>query len=175
MLLREAAGQTLQWRRPHFFSSRYELFTGDRLLASLDRTGILRQRAMARTGEQQWIFQREGLMGRRVVIYPGGPGSSSGTDELGQALASIQPRWNGTGTLTFYDGRVFTWTRTGNWRPVWSWVGSDNNTVLSMKRGRLLEIAPMASNLPEVALLSLLGLYMILIREADEAAAAAAV
>lgn len=167
--LREWAGKTLQWKRPHFFSTTYELRAGEQALAILNRTGIMKQRAIAEAEGQAWRFQREGLMGRRCVVYPGE------SDESAQALASIQPAWNGTGTLRFHDGRAYAWTRTGRWRPAWSWVGSDNVAILSIKRGRLLEIAPAARDLPELALLSLLGLYLILMMEADEAASAAVV
>lgn len=167
--LREWAGKTLQWKRPHFFSTTYELCVGDQALAILNRTGIMKLRAIAEAEGQAWRFQREGLMGRKCVVYPGE------ANESVQALASIQPAWNGTGTLNFHDGRVYHWTRTGHWRPVWSWVGSGNITILSIKRGRSLEIAPAARDLPELALLSLLGLYLILMMEADEAASAASV
>ena len=167
--LREWAGKTLQWKRPHFFSATYELRVGDQPLAILNRTGIMKQRAIAEAEGQAWRFQREGLMGRKCVVYPGE------SNEPVQALASIQSAWNGTGTLNFYDGRVYHWTRTGHWRPVWSWRGPGNITILSIKQGRLLEIAPAARDLPELALLSLLGLYLILMMEADEAASAASV
>ncbi len=172
--LREYVGKTLQWRRPHFFSTSYELCTGDQTLAYVQRTGILKQCAIAEAENQQWMFQREGLMGRKSVIYPGVSGEQE-PNEAAFALASIQPGWNGTGTLSFHDGRVYTWTRTGNWRPVWSWVGPGNKILLSIKRGRQLEIAPAASDLPDLALLSLFGIYLILMLESDEAASAAAI
>ena len=172
--LREATGMTLQWRRPHFFSSSYELCAGDQLLAALNRTGMLKQSALAQAEGQQWRFQREGLMGRKLVIYPDASEAQLSNEPV-QALAFIQPGWSGTGTLDFCDGRVYTWTRTSNWRPVWSWIGAGNKTLLSIKRGRMLEIAPAASDLPDLALLSLFGLYLILIMESDEATTAAAV
>ena len=172
--LREFTGITLQWRRPHFFSTNYELSTGDQLLATVNRAGMLKQHAIAQAEGDRWTFQREGLMGRRLVIYPAVSAAQLSNEPM-QALASIQPGWSGTGTLDFHDGRVYTWTRTGNWRPVWSWVGPGNKTLLSIKRGRQLEIAPAASDLPDLALLSLFGLYLILIMESDEATSAAAV
>lgn len=168
LFLRDATGITLQWRRPHFFATDYQLWMGERLLATLRRTGVMKQRAIAEAEGQQWTFQREGLMGRKLVIYPG-PGSVQALNEPEQELASIQPGWSRTGELTFHDGRVYSWTRSGNWRPVWSWVGPGNRTLLSIKKGRLLEIAPAASDLPDLALLSLFGLYLILIMEADDA------
>lgn len=44
----------------------------------------------------------------------------------------------------------------------------------AVRKGRLLEIAPAASDLPDRALLSLFGLYLILVMEADDASSAAA-
>ncbi len=168
--IREWTGVTLQWKRPHFFSTDYELYGGGHLLARVSRTGIFRQSAQAEAEGQRWVFRREGLMGRKIVIY-----SDQLSSEPMPALAIIQPRWNGTGRLQFHDGREYAWTRSGNWRPVWSWVGPGNKTLLSIKKGRLLEIAPAASDLPDLALLSLLGLYLILIMESDEASSAASI
>lgn len=166
----EWTGKALQWRRPHFFSTDYELYGGDHLLAQVKRVGFLKQCALAEAEGRQWIFQREGLMGRRMVIY-----SDQTSNEPGYALASIQAGWSGTGTLNFYDGRLYTWARTGNCRPTWCWVGPGNKTLLTIKRGRTLEIAPAASDLPDLALLSLFGLYLILMMESDEASSTAAV
>ncbi|HEY0754487.1 MAG TPA: hypothetical protein VGD98_11025 [Ktedonobacteraceae bacterium] len=173
--LREYSGNTLQWRRPHFFSSDYQLWVGDRLLASLNRTGLMKQSALAESEGQQWKFQREGLMGRKCVIYPVTPDAQA-QDESTLALASIQLSWSGAGTLNFQNGRAYKWERTGGiWRPVWSWVGSSNKVLLSMKKGRSLEIAPAASDLPDTALLGVFGLYLVLMMEADEASSAAVV
>lgn len=172
--LREATGTTLQWKRPHFFSTDYQLWMGERLLATLNRTGVLKQHAIAEAEGQQWTFQREGLMGRKLVVYSG-PAGEWALNEPARPLASIQLGWSGTGELHFHDGRVYSWMRSGNWRPVWSWVGPGNKTLLSIKKGRLLEIASAASDLPDLALLSLFGLYLILIMESDEASSAAAV
>jgi hypothetical protein len=172
--LREYTGRTLQWTRPHFFSASHELRVGERLLATVNRTGMMKQSAVAEAEGQQWTFRREGLMGRKAVIYPT-VSKERPANEPVLALASIQPGWSGTGTLSFHDGRAYTWTRTGNWRPVWSWVGPGNKTLLSIKKGRSLEIAPAASDLPDLALLSLFGLYLILMMESDEAASSAVI
>ena len=164
--LRDFIGQTLQWKRPRFFSSTYELHAGDQILATISRAGTTR--AIAEAEGQQWVFQREGL--RKLLVYPGGPQAS---DEPLQPLASIQPGWSWSGDLTFDDGRVSTWTRTGNWRPTWSWRGPGDKLLLIFKKGRLLEIAPAASDLPDLALLSLLGLYLILLMEEEDTTTAA--
>src|SRR5258707_780798 len=149
--LRESTGKTLQWGRPHFFSTDYELRAGDRVLATVRRTGVMKQSAIAEAEGQQWRFQREGLLGRKLVIYPGSD-SVKATHEPVHPLASIKPGWNGPGALNFHEGGVYPWTRRGNWRPAWSGVGRGKKPPLPTKRGRQLEIAPAASDLPDLAL-----------------------
>jgi hypothetical protein len=160
--LRDFTGQTLQWKRPRFFSTTYELRAKDQILATISRAGT--KRAIAEAEGQQWVFQREGL--RRLLVYPGGHQASN---EPLQPLASIQPGWRWNGDLTFHDGHISTWTRTGNWRPIWSWRGPGDQILLTFKKGRLLEIAPAASDLPDLALLALFGLYLILTMEEEDA------
>lgn len=174
--LREYIGMTLQWKRPRWLSASYELRVGDVLLATVNRIGTFRQHVIAEAEEQQWTFQRErqGLLARKFVIYPGAFEKRVESGSL-LALASLQPGRKGTGTLNFSDGRTYNWTRTGSWRLTWSWVGPDGQVLLTMRKGRLLEIAPAAASLPDLALLCLFGLYLILEKEADEAATTAAV
>lgn len=175
-MLREYIGTTLQWKRPRWFSASYELHAGDMVLATVNRYGTFKQYTIAEAEEQTWTFQRErqGFLGKKFVIYPGATekrienGSS-------QELALLQPDGKGTGTLNFFDGRVYHWTRSGTWRPTWSWVGPDGQVLLTIKKGRLLEITPAAADLPDLALLCLFGLYLILEKEAEEAATTAAV
>lgn len=165
--LRDFTGQSLQWKRPRFFSTTYELHAGDQVLAMISRAGTTR--AIAEAEEQQWVFLREGQ--RKLRVYPGGPQASN---ELVQPLASIQPGWSWNGHLTFHDGRLYTWTRRGNWRPSWSWKDPGDKTLLTLKKGRLLEIASAASDLPDLALLALFGLYLTLLMEDDDAMTVAA-
>lgn len=94
--LREATGMPLQWRRPHFFASDYQLWMGDCWLATLKRSGVLKQSAVAEAEGQQWLFQREGLMGRKLVIYPDLIDGQA-LHEPVHALASIQLGWSRTG------------------------------------------------------------------------------
>src|SRR5579885_713580 len=86
LFLRERIGQTLQWRRPHFFATNYELCGGNQLLATLHRPGMMKQSAFGEAEGQQWAFQREGLLGRKCVIY-----AVHHANEPMQELAMIQP------------------------------------------------------------------------------------
>jgi hypothetical protein len=165
--LRDFTGQTLQWKRPRFFSTTYHLHAGDQILATLSRVGL--SRATSEADEQQWIFQREGQ--RKVLAYPG---NHQAANEPVQQLASIQLGWSWQGDLKFHDSRLYTWARDGKWRPTWSWRGPDNKILLTFKKGRLLEITSAASDLPELAFLALLGFYLTLLREEEDAVVAAA-
>lgn len=165
--LHDFIGQTLTWKRPRFFSTTYRLGAGDEILATISRAGITRAKASAE--EQQWTFQREGQ--RKLLVYLEEPRASN---EPLQPLASIQLSWNWNGTLTFYDGRIYTWTRSGNWHPTWSWRDREDKTLLTLKKGHLLEIASAASDLPDLALLVLFGFYLILIMGEEDAITTAA-
>ena len=111
------------------------------------------RRATASAEEQQWIFEREGQ--RKVVVYPG---ERQTANEQVQSLASIQCGWSWQGDLRFHDGRLYTWTREGKWRPLWSWRDPGGKTLLTLKKGRLLEIDSAASDVSDLALLALFGL-----------------
>ncbi|GCE28644.1 hypothetical protein KDA_41280 [Dictyobacter alpinus] len=165
--LRDFIGQPLQWKRTRLLSTTYELRSGDQVLATINRASTTR--ASAEAEGKRWSFQREGL--RKLLVHPGEPQAA---DEADQSLASIQLGGNWNGTLTFQDGHFYTWTRSGIWRPSWSWKDAGNQILLTLKKGRSLEIAAAASNLPDLALLALFGLCLIFSMEDDDATLTAA-
>lgn len=164
--LRDFIGQTLHWKRARFFSTTYHLSAGDQILATISRAGL--SQATSEAEGQQWIFQREGQ--RKVLAYPG---KHQAANESVQQRASIQLGWNWQGDLRLHDGCLYTWTRDGKWRPTWSWKGPGNTILLTFKKGHSLEIAPAASDVPELAFLALFGLYLILLTEEEDAVVAA--
>jgi hypothetical protein len=172
-LLRDFVGQPLRWVRPRLFRNVYELRTGDTTLATLSRSGVFKSRTLAVADGRQWIFTREGAWKPRLVIYSGDSSDSGIPGMPPQPLASIRRNWKGRGELIFNDGRTYSWTSTGFWRPSWSLVAPWSVVLLTMKRGHVLEIAPAASDLPELPMLVLFAFYLILIAEEEAAAAAA--
>ncbi len=168
--LRDFIGQPLAWKRPRFLSSTYELQGGGQVLATVVRVGTLRPRLLATSEGQQWTFKREGIMQARVVIYAS---ETSGTAESSQPLAMCKRRANGHGELTLPNGRVYSWTHKGYWRPDWFWVGPLNQPLLTLKKGYTFEIDPAASDLPELALLTVLGFSLLQMKREEDAAVAA--
>jgi hypothetical protein len=168
--LRDFVGQELKWVHPYMFQNIYELRAGEQCLATLSRSGVLKRVTLAETDGQQWRFKREGNWKVSLVIYSG---ANEESEESRKPLASIRRNSRGQGELMFSDGHTYTWsqTRTGFWRRTWSWAGPEG-TVLSMKKRRLLEVASTASDLPDLPLLVLFSLYLILIKEEEEATSA---
>ncbi len=167
--LRDCTGQELTWVRPRLLENKYELRLGNQGLASLTRRGFLKQISLAEAEGQQWRFKRRSGWKTNLAIYAGG-------NELPNEapLASLQRRWNGQGELIFRDNHGYSWqsTRSGLWSRSWFWTGPDGS-ILSMKKKRVLEIAPEARMLPDLPLLVLFSFYLILVMEDDAAAAGA--
>jgi len=162
-------GQQLQWKRPRLFSASYELRAGDQVLATIRRAGLGKGH-QAEVEGQQWNFKREGFVRRRVLIYPGQE-LAQASSELIQPLASIKPDRKGNGQLMFRDGRTYIWSHTGHWRPNWFWTDSASTTLITIKKNRVVEFSPNASESPDLTLLTLFGFCLILLREEDAAAA----
>lgn len=172
--LRDFVGQPLRWIRPRFFRNTYELRIGDTTLATVSRNGVFKSRTLATADEQQWTFTREGFLKPRLVVYPGDLSDSGESGVSSQPLASFKRNWKGAGELIFNDGRSYSWVSTGFWRSTWSLVAPWGVTLLTMKRRHVLEIAPAASDLPELPLLALFAFYVAIVAEEEAAAAAAA-
>jgi len=168
-LLRDFIGQTLQWKRPRFFSTDYELRAEDQIIATMKHSGVWKRRTIAEAEGSQWTFRRAGLSGKLHFIYAG---ALQPAEEPAQPLGSFKRNWHGDGELTIVDGRSYTWARTGTWNPTWSWKDAYSTILLSMKRRRLVEIAPEANDSSDLALLTLFGFYLVLVKEAEAAAAA---
>jgi len=166
--LQNVIGQELKWVRPRWTQQFYELQVGGQVIATLSRSGIFKERVLAEAQGQRWTFKRQGSFKVRLLIY-------AGEEPVGEPVAVFNRRWTGKGELIYADGRTFCWSRTGFWSPIQFWMTPEGISLLSMKRGKKLEISPDASNLPELPLLTLFGLYLILLAEQEAAAAAASV
>ena len=174
--IRDFVGQQLRWKRPHLFTNSYELRTGDQVLGTISRSGTFKERTWVETEGQQWLFTRVGFSRKKIVIYSGySPDNPPATLYPEAELASIQRSWRGNGELIFRDGRSYTWTHPGFWNPTWFWTDLSNIPLITLKRNRWLEIQPSASDLPDLPLLTLLGVYLMVVIQEEAAAATAAV
>jgi len=164
----EVASQELLWTQPAALRREHELRAGDDVVATLKfQRGSL---ADAEAAGWHWTFKRQGFWNPRVTVRTVG----SETD-----LAVFHPRWIGGGTLEFPDGRALRLSSANFWQSEWVW--QDNEKPLLRIKGRhglikangAVEIQPEALSYPDLAMLVLLGWYLILLHAEDSAAASA--
>jgi len=165
----EIAGQELLWVQPAARKREHELRAGDDVVATLRfQRGSL---ADAEAAGGHWTFKRQGFWHPRVTVRTAG----SDTD-----IAVFQPRWVGGGTLEFPDGRTVRLSSANFWQSEWVW--QDNEKPLIRFKGRhgivkargAVELQPDAVASPDLAMLVLLGWYLILLHAEDSAAASSA-
>jgi hypothetical protein len=148
--LNDAIGQEVEWVHPHRLRSEYELRAGDELFARLSWKGAFPASVQAETSEGTWVIERKGL---RQTITLRLLGAHS-------APPSLKRGGSGQATLRFPDGRAYTWQCTSGWHGVWAWHTPEGTTLLHLTRGRQVHLEPAARDLPELAILAVLGWYL---------------
>lgn len=165
-------GQTLTWVHTAVLKARYDLIAPDNTtLATLDMSSWT-SKANALVPEGTLFMHKEGWSGLKVAIYMG---------EQGPLIATYQRKWSGTsGQLVFPDGREFKWSKVNFWGTQKAWTDRAGTGVYvqfstsGFSRKSSAVIYPQATDIPELSLLLVLGLYNILIEQRDTAAASAA-
>jgi hypothetical protein len=164
----ETAGEELVWVQPAAGRREHELRSGDDVIATLRfQRGSL---ADAEAEGHHWTFKRQGFWQPRVTVRVAGSDAD---------LAVFRPHWAGGGTLEFADGRPINFRSANFWHSEWVWQEKDQPLILFKGRHGLVkakgavEIQPAAAGRPDVALLVLLGWYLILLH-ADDAASSGA-
>ncbi len=167
--LAEVATDELLWVQPAARKRAHELRAGNEVVATLTfQRGSL---ADAVAADGHWTFKRQGFWHPRVTARVAG----SDTD-----LALFRPHWMGGGTLDFPDGRTIRLSSANLWQTEWVWQESELALVRFKGRHGLLKangsvtIVPEALTRPDLALLVLLGWYLILLYAEDAAAASSA-
>ena len=160
------ADQELAWLQPAARKREHELRAGDETVATLRfQRGSL---ADAEAGGDHWTFKRQGCWRPCVTVRR--PGSDAD-------LAIFHPGWTGGGQLDFPDGRSIRLSSANLWQSEWLWQEKDQAIIRFKGRHGLIKakgavaIEPEALKLPDLALLILLGWYLILLHAEDTAAA----
>lgn len=168
--LTEVAGQELLWVQPSARKREHELRAGDEVVATLRfQRGSL---ANAAAEGAEWTFKREGFWHPRVTARI--PGSDAD-------VAVFRPHWSGGGQLDFANGQTLRFASANFWQSEWVWLQDRDQPVIRFKgRHGLIKangavaISPEAERRPEIALLVLLGWYLILLYAEDAVAASTA-
>jgi hypothetical protein len=114
---------------------------------------------VAEAAAGRWTFRRAGFWHARVIV------SLAGSDS---AVAVFTARWMGTGTLELSAGRQVHWSAAHAWQ-------ADDGTPLVEFTGRqtliklegTVALTPAAVGRPDLALLVLLGWYLVVLQVRD--------
>jgi hypothetical protein len=167
--LADFAQQELLWVQPAAMKREHELRAGDEVVANLRfERGSL---ASAVAAEGEWTFKRQGFWQPRVTARAAGSPSD---------IALFRPHWAGGGRLELADGTALQLSSANFWQSQWVWQQQDRVLLRYkgrhglIKAGGALELAPEAAHRPDIALLALLGWYLILLHAEDSTASTAA-
>jgi hypothetical protein len=147
----------------------YELRAGDFVLATLMQPSMWRERRIGTAADGSWTFARTGFWHPRIVV----------TDtQSGAEVASIaRSGWIGKATLTMPDGRGYRWRNGNVWGSKWAWLDDADQPLLRFSQSGVFKlrcavtIEQSAAGDPHLTLLAILGWYLMLLNQADAAAA----
>ena len=168
----------LEWIQPKTLERLYELRSGDAVLGWLSFRSAFGTLAIAESADGQWSFKRVGFLNPRVTVR---------VVNRDEDMAIYQPNIWGDGVLSVGDGRTFAWKPVNFWATEWAFTDREGRLVLKFKPGRqheklsdifktqaTVEIHSVVTSLDLLPVLLPLGLYLIILRQQDAAAAVAA-
>jgi hypothetical protein len=165
----EYTGQELLWIQRTGFSRSYELRADAELLATLQfRGGTL---ADVETADGRWTFKRQGFWHQQITVR------ATGSDE---DIALFRPHWTGGGNFIAGNGTGVEFASANFWHSEWSWKDRGHAVITYrgprglIKAEASMEVAPAAREVPNIAMLAVLGWYLILLFGRDMAASTAA-
>ncbi len=154
---------TLVWIQPRLMRPAYELWSKDKVIATLRYRGLFYPEALAVSSDGLWTIERTDGSNPLVYIRRTGRivGTFSNHDHLG-------------GILKLNSERIFLWVRQSIWTHEWAFL-SENGSVLekfssqvSLQARLRVHITPEGFNTPEASLLALLGKYLMLARSSGK-------
>ena len=161
--------QTLHWVQPSVWKQRYELRTGESLVAVMRNIGFWGTSIIVESAQGRWRFDRSGFWRRHVRVSD----MATGTE-----LAVLTAKFLGD-VLTLPDGRQYHWRSTIFWGNAWAFTDDSGADVAHFKIGGFfkpsstISISPTAKN-PPTFLLLVVGWYLYIVHMRDSAAVVAA-
>ena len=164
----ELIGWDLKWVQPTPFRPEYELRAGDELVALLRVSGLFRDQAAAESADGCWTFERVGFWRNKVRIR---------APEDDVAVFKLSRWGDGSGVLQLPDGRKLSAT-TNFWRTQYQFRSEAREPLLRLSSSGVLrqnakvDIHTRTAEMPELAWLVMLGLFLMVIAKADAASGA---
>lgn len=166
----ELAARQLKWTQPSALKMHYELRAGDDPVGTLRFRSSFGSFATGESGDGCWTFKRVGFWQTRATVRVCGADAD---------IAVFKNNtWSGGGTLELPDGRQLPAT-TNFWQTQIELQNTAGEVLVRFKRGGVIhlsaavEIQHVASSMPELPWMVMLGCYLIVMMEGDGAAAAA--
>ena len=163
---------TVEWKAPHALERSFELSASGHALGTLHFVKAFGSLAEGRTADGAWTFKRGGFLRPHVTIRPAGSEQDIGTFRAG---------WGGDGELHLTDGFSARLVHTNFWHTRWAFQTPDGRPLLHFtphdrffKPGAIVEIDPSGQSDPHLALLVMLGWYLMVMMAQDAAAAGGA-
>lgn len=167
--LADLQGIPLEWIQPKAFTRSYELRGGKDLIGTLNWVKALGSLAASECADAAWTFKRAGFLHPRVTVRPQGQDVD---------IVKVDMGWGGKGTLRLEDGLAVPFVGTNFWKSEWAFLGPDNRPIVTfrmkprfLRRAAIVSVDDSAWRTPHLALMLMLGWYLIVL-QADDAAAA---
>lgn len=164
----------LAWVQPNARERRFELRSGDDLIAMLQWEKLLGTLATATTATSGWTYKRAGFLSPRITVR------STGSDA---DVAIFVPSMTGSGRVET-GNKTFAWKNISFWSNSWAFVATDGQALITyrprcgwdsiFRLEAAVNVSPDAFLLPELPLLLTLGWYVMILMADDAAAATAA-
>ena len=158
--------QKIAWAKSKgIFKPEYELRSGNDVLATLRWREVFGPLAEGQAADGHWTFNCGGFFRQRVTVRLAGQDAD---------LAVFRWPWRGSGLVEFQDGRKFRFFRTPDfWCRTYAFEDIHGQQFLQFDLNWFgtsvkLETKPMAKSLPELTLLSILGLYILILMKQKE-------
>jgi hypothetical protein len=159
-LIRQAAGQDLQWTPAKVGERAFELHSGYQVLALLySQKGTNRMIGEAADGRWAFAFRRRSFWNADIVITWVASQAEIAVVKLGSVVFVTRP------CLAFSDGRLFTFKKTSFWREEWVWLNKEGTPLMHFQHSNHLIVVPSALRLREPSLLVIVGWYLIVLRQ----------
>lgn len=153
--------EELQIVQPSALRWRFEIRTGDSIVASLSFHRFLGSRARVESENGCWTFRRTGFLPKRISIHV--------TGQEMEIAGYVENMWTKGGTLRLLDGREFG-VRANFWLTRFEILSADGSLIVRYSRVRGLlhrsaavRILPEAGALEELPWLVPLGWYIAVI------------
>ncbi len=153
--------EELQIVQPNALRWRFEIRTGDSIVASLSFHRFLGSKAYVESENGCWTFRRTGFLPKRISIRVAGQET--------EIAGYVENMWTKGGTLRLLDGRAFV-VRANFWLTRFEILSADGSSIVRysgirglLHRSAAVRILPEAGALEELPWLVPLGWYIAVI------------